>query len=255
MSLSRAQRARLQQIARGRSDEALRILEGLKAVRDALALGVVEELWIRGDLADEASALLRRSAAEHGCRIVEGSPAEFERLSSTVSPQGVLALVRDTAREVSDVVAGDGTLLWLDGVQDPGNVGAIVRVAAGFGAGGLLLSADSADPLGLKALRASTGHALRVPFARAPAEDIVQTLSECGRPIWTLESGGEDVFEVVGIPEGLVLAVGSEGRGLSESVRSAASKRVGISLAVGVESLNAAVAIGIAVAWLTRETS
>jgi len=251
VTLGRAQRARIQQIARGRSDEPLRVLEGAKAVRDALARDVVVELWLRRDLDAALRDDLGGRAAARDVPCHDADGRDLDRLGGTVTPQGVLALVRDTASTLDVVLDGDGPRIWLDGVQDPGNVGAVVRVAAAFGVGGLLVGHGSADPLGLKALRASAGLALGLPFARASAADVAAACARRGRPVWALERGGDDVLDLEA-PTGLVLAVGAEGPGLSDEARRAASRLVGIPLAPGVDSLNAAVAAGIAAAHLFR---
>lgn len=248
MSLSRAQRQRIAAIAKGRSDERLFVLEGRRAVRDALHAGCVVELWLRTDLDARVASELRADARDGNVPVGEGSVADFDRLAGTVSPQGVLALVRDTARSLRDVAARSGLLLWLDGLQDPGNVGAVVRVAAAFGAAGLLASEGGAHPLGLKALRASAGLALRVPFARAPAVRIAEALTE--RDVYVLDRDGDDVFAQASVPADLALVVGSEGRGPSDAALAVATRRVGIPIAAEVDSLNAAVAAGVVVAAL-----
>lgn len=250
MPLSRPQRQRLAEIARGRSEEPLRLLEGRKAVLEALALGVVAELYVSGGLESPVRALLASEAARAGLSPIPLDVGDVDRLTETVSPQGVLALVRDTAEPLARLAARRGLLLWLDGVQDPGNVGAVVRVAAAFGAAGLVAATATADPLGVKALRASAGLALRVPFARAPNASVAAALA--GRPVWLLERGGRDVFEVRDVPGDLVLVLGSEGAGPSPAARDAATASVGIALRPEVESLNAAVAMGIALSVLAR---
>lgn len=251
MSLTRAERQRLLAIASGRSAEPLRLLEGPKAVLDALQTGAVAELWMRDDLQDERGQALRAAALRGRIPLREASPREFERLGSTVTPQGVLALVRDVAVPAATILADARLVVWLDGVQDPGNVGAIVRVAAAFGAAGVLVSDGGGDPLGLKALRASAGLALRVPLARGPAEALADACRHAERTLCVLERGGEDLRTLLDPLSRLVLVVGSEGRGVSAAASAAASRRLGISLAPGVDSLNAAVATGIAVALLS----
>jgi TrmH family RNA methyltransferase len=248
VSFSRAQRQRIAAIAKGRSDEALFVLEGRRAVRDALRAGCVAELWLRTDLDAGVASELRADARAADVPVGEGSVSDFDRLAGTVSPQGVLALVRDTARSLAEVSARPGLLLWLDGLQDPGNVGAVVRVAAAFGAAGLLASEGGAHPLGLKALRASAGLALRVPFARAPAVRIAAALAE--RDVYVLDRDGDDAFTLGSVPADLALVVGSEGRGPSDEALSVSTRRVGIPIAPEVDSLNAAVAAGVVVAAL-----
>ncbi|MDJ0521231.1 MAG: TrmH family RNA methyltransferase [Planctomycetota bacterium] len=250
MSLSRAQRQRITAIARGRSEEPLFVLEGRRAVRDALRAGYVAELWLRAGLPADVAAELRADAHAADTPVGEGSAADFDRLPGTVTPQGVLALVRDTSRPLPEVASLPGLLLWLDGLQDPGNVGAVVRVAAAFGAAGLLVSEGGAHPLGLKALRASAGLALRLPFARAEDEAIAAAVGE--RPVYLLERDGDDVFAVEHVPGDYVLVVGSEGRGPGAAARGVCTRTLGIPIATDVDSLNAAVAAGIAVAALRR---
>lgn len=252
MSLSRAQRQRIVQIAKGRSEEPLRLLEGPKAIRDALDREQVAEVWMRtGDPTDLLVEIVAAAQAG-GVPVNEVTRAELDRLGSTVTPQGVFALVRDTAMPIDDVVQLPGLALWLDEVQDPGNVGAIMRIAAAFGVGGVLVGTGTADPLGTKALRASAGLALQVPFTRANSAAIATAVLACARPVWTLEAGGPSVHDAGEVPPGLVLALGSEGHGFGEEVRRVAAQSVGIDIAEPVESLNVAVAAGIAVSTLVR---
>lgn len=252
MPLSRAQRQRLVEIARGRSDEPLRLLEGKKAVLDALALGVVAEVWALRALAEGEDAKLKAATERAGLTLGEANAEDVARVAETQSPQGVFALVRDTAEPLERVAARPGLLVWLDGVQDPGNVGAAVRAAAAFGAAGLVAGAGTADPLGGKALRASAGMALRLPFARAAQGAVAPALALARREAWLLDGDGRDVFAVADAPAGLVLVLGSEGSGASPEGRAAARETVGIPIRAGVESLNAAMALGIALAVLAR---
>lgn len=248
MILTAAQRKRIAEIAKGRSDEGLYVLEGRRAVRDALETGVVAEVWLRKDENADTDPELTGLARDAGVPVGAGGKKDFERMGGTVSPQGVLALVRDTSRPLDEVAALPGMLLWLDGVQDPANVGAIVRVAVAFGASGILIGEGTAHPLGFKALRASTGLALRVPFARGGADAIVEALA--GRPAWILDKGGQNVFAPGRVPADFVFVVGAEGRGPGEVARAAAARVIGIPIEEGVDSLNAAVAAGIACAAL-----
>lgn len=251
MSLPRAERERLRAIAAGRAGGALRLLEGPKAVRDALRTGAVVELWLRAGDDDEGARALRAEARAAGLAWREASARDLERLGRTVTPQGALAVVRDTAVAPAEVLARPGLVLWLDGVQDPGNVGALMRVAAAFGAAGVLVSHGGADPLGLKALRASAGLALAVPFARDAPEALAAAAVDSGRDLCLLEADGEELRGLSRPPRRPVLVVGSEGRGAGPAARAAAGRRLGLRLAPGVDSLNAAVAAGIAVALLT----
>jgi TrmH family RNA methyltransferase len=252
VSLSRQERQRIAETARGRGEEGVRLLEGPKSILDALPTGAVLRVFAGPGLADETRTALLEAAGKASVPVAEGDAADFDRLKTSVTPQGALAFVRDVARPLADILARPGLLLWLDGVQDPGNVGAVVRTAAALGAAGVVAGEGTADPLGLKALRASAGHALRVPFCRARSEEVASALRAARRPCWLLDAAGEDLLALRERPGDLVLALGAEGRGPGEVARAASSRRVGIPLAQGVESLNAAVAAGIALAALLR---
>jgi 23S rRNA (guanosine2251-2'-O)-methyltransferase len=252
--LTAAARASLDDAAEGRDGF---LLEGRKAVLDALAnrSARVRRLWLSDALPDAEAKPLLDAARARGIPVGAGRASDLERASATASPQGALAVVEDAAVEPAVVLASERPVLHLDGLQDPGNVGAVFRVAAAFDAGGVLADDLTAHPLGLKALRASAGTALRVPYARAKAEVLLDAVAAARRPLWLLDAGGRDVFAVGRAPARLVLAVGSEGSGASARVRAAAAERVGIPISAGVESLNAAVAAGIALAVLSRSVA
>jgi TrmH family RNA methyltransferase len=250
VTLGAAGRRRIREVARGRAAEGLRLLEGPKAIGDALDLGLVQEVWVGPGLDLGVREALAAAARARGVPVGQAAPRDFARLSRAVTGQEALALVRDPARPVEAVLDAPGLVLWLDGVQDPGNVGAIMRVAAAFGAAGVLVGEGTADPLGPKALRASAGLALRVPFARGAASAAGAALAARARAVWLLDAAGEDLFRLGDVPADLVLVIGGEGRGAGSVARAAAGRAIGIPLAAGVDSLNAAVAAGIALAGL-----
>ncbi|MCC7138692.1 MAG: RNA methyltransferase [Planctomycetes bacterium] len=245
-----AARARLADAAEHRGGPF--VLEGRKLVLDALRAGRVRvrELWVAEGLGAAADALLDAAAAA-GVPVGRVPDAAIERTSDTVTPQGVLALADDPAVPAETVLAAAaGPLVLLDGVQDPGNVGAILRTAAAFRFAGALVGAGSADPVGPKALRASAGAALAVPFARGPVDALLAAVAASRRPVWLLDGDGASIFSTRLPAAAPVLAVGSEGRGASEAVRRAAAARVAIPISPAVESLNAAVAFGVVAAHL-----
>jgi tRNA G18 (ribose-2'-O)-methylase SpoU len=148
--------------------------------------------------------------------------------------------------------AGPRTLLVLEGVTDPDNVGAVFRNAAAFGVAGVLLSSHCADPLYRKAIRVSMGATLSLPFAQVSQwAATLAALRDAGYRLVALcpAAEAEDIVEVAGRPPRrprLALLLGAEGTGLSEATRAAADVRVRIPMAAGVDSLNVAAACGIA---------
>jgi RNA methyltransferase, TrmH family len=165
----------------------------------------------------------------------------FDSISDTRSSQGVLGLFeRPDADAASILDTADRIAIALDGVQDPGNVGTIVRLAAAFEASGVLLLPGCADPFGSKAIRASAGAILRVPVASISSAELL----EAGLPIVAAAMSGAAVDPP---SRNAVLLFGNEGTGVSEDfLRRAAT--IAIPMSTDVESLNVASAAAILLA-------
>ena len=196
---------------KGRRERGTFLVEGVKMVREAFTAGMrVMRVVVRDDYAGE----------------------------TFLPPAAVLG--RDAFAAVSDEKPPQGICLFLDGLQDPANVGAIVRTAVAAGYEELYL-AQCADPFSPKSVRASMSG---VFFARIMQGRREELLSAVGVPLIAADMGGEDVFSFTP-PETFCLAVGSEGGGLSEEVRGRARFTVRIPMDARTESLNAAVSAGI----------
>ena len=165
----------------------------------------------------------------------------------------VRAILESYVGPASSGPPGNGTattIIVLEGVTNPDNVGGVFRNAAAFGAGGVLLDPGSCDPLYRKAIRTSMAAVLRVPFARVDAwPDGLQVLHELGFAIAALTPREPavtiDAF-AASRPPRLALLVGTEGEGLTQQAESVADCRVRIPIAPDVDSLNLSVAVGIA---------
>ena len=174
--------------------------------------------------------------------------------------RGCLALVhRPPPLPVDDLLARAETLVVMEGVTNADNVGGVFRNAAAFGAGGVLLSPSCCDPFSRKAMRTSMAAVLRIPFARADERDWPGVLGRVRRAGFTIvaltprePSETLDAFRARARPGKLALVVGTEGSGLTPAVESAADCRVRIPISGDVDSLNVAVATGIALYELTQ---
>jgi len=204
------------------------VIEGPKPVADAILAG-----WIPIAIAT------KREPRGWGDKEVSFAPGLFEALTDTRSPQGVLGLFerpRTDLRTLVDAASGK-LLIALEAVQDPGNVGTIVRLAAAFDAAGVVLLPGCADVYGPKAIRASAGAVLNVSVANATASDLF----ECALPIYAADAEGAAQAPPAG---GAILLFGSEGTGVSREVKAHATLlRVGMS--DRVESLNVAASAAI----------
>jgi rRNA methylases len=202
---------RVRQAIRDHEEEI--VLEGPKAVAGAIAAG-----W---------------TPIKVFTRDVDLTSGLFDALSETRSPQDVIGLFHRPQAHLDQLFArGTSIVVALDGVQDPGNVGTIVRLAAAFDANGIVLLPGCADPFSPKAIRSSAGAILTVPVVASTVDE----LSACGWPIVAADGRGE-----IGDPPAsqAILAFGSEGSGLSPELARTA-RTIGIRMSPRVESLNVA---------------
>jgi TrmH family RNA methyltransferase len=168
----------------------------------------------------------------------------FPLLSATETSQGVIALVKPTAWSLDQLFRGRSLVVVLDGLQDPGNAGAIVRAAEAFGATGVLFLKGTASPWNPKTLRASAGSLFRMPVMAGLDVDLARvTLEQRRLDVYaTVPSGGRALADI-DLTRRCAFVIGSEARGVSGRLRdSATDLRVPTA---GVESLNAAMAAGI----------
>lgn len=211
-----------------RRSTGLFVAEGPELVRAALRSGAVDEVWATDQWAADFSAdvivteQVLRAAAE------------------TQQPQGVLAVCRQPAADLTDIWAASEQVVVLDGIADPGNLGTIIRTAAAVGAAGAVLLTGCVDPFNGKAVRSTAGAIFQVPVVADVAIPSLAALT--GRTlIATTAAGGQSPFAFADEPRPAWL-IGSEAHGLSPEVAAMADTHVTIPMAAGVESLNAAVA-------------
>jgi len=181
------------------------------------------------------------------------SDLQFSKLSDLDAPPGILAVVRQPTWD-EGAVLGQPTVLGIFGeqLQDPANVGAIIRTAAALNVGALWLTPDSADIYNPKVVRATSGVLLALPIFAA--KDVSGLIRQ-GCQIFAAEARGEgsiSIGEIHQVPRKLVLAVGNESRGLSIQIRAQASTRFTIPLSRDVESLNVAATVAIATFYFSR---
>lgn len=236
------------QKARERREQGLFLADSMKMVREAMALSLCRTLIVDAKRREEYAELI--AAAENGgCEILLVTSAIMQALSEAKTPQGVMCTV--SIPKKSEALSGN-LIVAMDGVQDPGNVGTILRTADAAGFDGALLSSACADLYGAKTLRATMGSIFRVPTLRT--DDLPAALGEMkarGYAVVATELGGEDFY--THCPhQNAVLVIGSEGRGVSPEVRAVATHHLALPMRGGAESLNAAVAAGIMIYEMAR---
>jgi len=238
-------------VPKSRGREGAVLVEGVRAVGEALAAGASVRFVVaspRLESSEEGRALRERLAA---LDLVEVDDAELARHSDTETHQGVLLVCDEPAADL-DRIAPAGWYLVLDGVQDPGNSGTLIRAAVAFGLDAVIALGGSADPWSAKTVRASAGMVFRIPMVRATAAEAVSRLAELRVPILVADAAGEDVG-ASRHDHGFALVVGNEGAGVRPEIAAAAAATVAVRMPGPAESLNVAMAGAILLHALTRE--
>jgi TrmH family RNA methyltransferase len=225
------------------------LLDGLRLLSDALAAGVpiaaaaaTARVWRSQD----GSSLMRR-LEEAGTDLYEATATVIEAASPVRTSSGLVAIGRWHTTDTAAILRTSPALVvCVVHVQDPGNVGAIVRAAEAAGATGVAVAAGSADPLGWKALRGSMGSAFRLPIAAGmDAADMCLSARARGIDVVaTSPSDGIDLYDC-DLTGAVLVMVGGEGAGVPAEVGALARAAVRIPMRAPVESLNVAVATGV----------
>lgn len=252
-----------------KSDEPIAV-EGPKLIEDALRSGLEAEALLVSESAErEAESILRAAGeTESGIsrsHVLRTTDKLFQSVAGTETPQGVAALFRQRSWNLEDVLRGPGEVreapplaIVLAEIQDPGNVGTIVRSAEAFGATGVISTRGTADPWSPKALRASAGAALRLPVLRGMAVPVVLAqLRVAGVKIYATSAAPADSARFdsadADLREPSAIFIGNEGAGLPAEVKRAADAMLTIPIRANVESLNAAVAASIVLYEAARQ--
>ena len=226
----------------GLTEEGLCVAEGFHLLEEALR----SRCAIEAVLATEPA--LARLPQIAGARVIEVPEKLFQSLAGTETSQGVLCLVRLRAWAELDLLREPGLVLVLDGVQDPGNAGTIVRAAEAFGATGVVFGRGSARPDHPKTLRASAGSLFRFPFIEAEQWRPARLKMFAAVPF----SPAAKVAEKADLRQPCAIVIGSEGQGVGAWYRDLEPIAIATS---GVESLNAGVAASILLYEAHRQRS
>ena len=223
-----------------RDSEGTFVIEGDHLCTEAVSAGfeIVAALITQSAARRYASASQLERCAK-SCMVISDDIAEY--ISDTKSPQGLFAQLK---RKPVPTVAGN-RLVILDGVQDPGNVGTIIRTAEALGINGVLLSEGCADIWSPKVLRASMGSVFRMPCISGQLPLMITSLKEQGFSVYgaMLDETAQRLGEIE-FPEKAAAVIGSEGSGISQEVRNVCTGGLYIPIS-GAESLNAAAAASI----------
>ena len=229
-------------------------IEGFRILEEAIRSGLrFRAVFFSESAGPRADKLLSQLGAQ-----VETLLLPDKLFSSAIpsdAPQGVAALARWKEFSLEDVLAKSpaGPILVIAGVQDPGNLGTILRSAEAFGAGGVLLGEGTVSPYNPKVVRASAGSVFRLPLARAKLSEVVGGMKDQGLRLVGTASHKGTLLDQAKLSGPLAIFIGSEGAGLSRDLIQQMDEVLAIPHAVQVESLNVGVAASIVLYEVMRQ--
>jgi RNA methyltransferase, TrmH family len=231
------------------------IAEGEKIVSELLASGFhIEMLCALPEWFDQ-----HKTKTPVGLPCCEVSQKQLERISNLKTPNKALAVVRKPLHELQDIRFDNDLVLMLDKLQDPGNLGTIIRTADWFGIRHIICSPDTADIYNPRVIQATMGSFIRLKVHYAALPDVLKDMQE-GIPVYGAFLEGSNLFKTsISLPG--VLIIGNESQGISREVASFVNRKVMIPRGVtedngkaGAESLNAAMASGIMMAYFRQQS-
>lgn len=232
------------------------LLDGPHLVGEALASSVdVQVVAIAASAAEGRHVRLARGCAAAGVRVITVPDALLEALSPVRQTTGVVAIAQMRPATIESALRHPPQLvLVLDGVQDPGNVGAIIRAAEGCGATAVITGPGTADPLGWKALRGSMGSTFRLPVAGAVSlASALDAARSAGLRIFSTVPRGGTPLSRADLSQPAAIVLGGEGAGVQADTRTRADEELTIPMQPAVESLNVAIAAALVVYEASRQ--
>ena len=221
------------------------LLDGAHLVAEAHASALTIEVAAFDNDALKAPDVrsLARQLSARGTDVLIVSRNLLEAMSPVKTPSGAIAIARRAMVPLDKALAGKAALVVLaHDVQDPGNVGALMRAAEAAGATAFVACGATADPLGWKALRGSMGSALRLPIAKAGTDEALDACARAGMQTLALAPRAGAPFFAADFHVSTALVLGSEGTGLPSGIAARADRLISIPMQRPVESLNVAVA-------------
>lgn len=241
--------AALQQKAKLRKEEGLFVAEGSRLFSE-VPPSLIREVYVSSSYLKTADGRMAERLAEIG---YEEVPEQvFAKISDTKTPQGILAVLAEQTYTREDLLGDAPLLLLLENIQDPGNLGTILRTAEGAGVTGVILSPGCADIYQPKVVRSTMGSLFRVPFCQSTdLHREIAFLQEKGVRVCAAYLEGSVCYDEVSYIEGSAFVIGNEGKGLTKETAMAADMRIRIPMAGKLESLNA----GVSAALLAYEAA
>lgn len=239
---------------KARDEERVFLVEGIRMFRE-VPVDKLREVYVSESFYKKEKETIEKVLAEGGVRAELVSDTVFSHISDTKTPQGILCVVQQMDHMLEQMLQGEQRhLLVLDNLQDPGNLGTIVRTAEGAGVNGIIMSADCVDIYNPKTIRSTMGSVYRMPFCYAEElPKAIEKIKQAGIHTYAAHLLGEHDYDQEDYRGSCAFFIGNEGNGLREEIAKAAQTYVKIPMSGQVESLNAAIAASVLMFEVRRQ--
>jgi TrmH family RNA methyltransferase len=230
---------------KGRVETGLFLAEGARLALEAADLGAWPDILLFSPAALERGPVrkLIDAAEARGVRLIETNEGILAGIAKRDNPQTVIGAYRQRLAPL-DALEG-ATIIALDGVRDPGNLGTIIRTADSVGAGGVILVGETCDPFSVEAVRATMGSIFAMPLARATLAELVRYKTACGAAMIGASLKGAAMSVDEKLPERVVVFMGNEQSGLNAEMEAACDRLVKLPMRGRADSLNLAAATAV----------
>ena len=223
------------------------LVEGIRMFREVPA-DKLKEVYVSESFYNKEKKLVDETAGRSGVRAEILADNVFSHVSDTMTPQGILCVVEQMNYSLENVLANGEVphLMVLDNLQDPGNLGTIVRTAEGAGVTGIIMSKETVDIYNPKVIRSTMGSIYRMPFYYT--EDLLETIGELNKrniSTYAAHLDGKHTYDEEDYKKPCAFLIGNEGNGLRKEIADAADIYIRIPMCGQVESLNAAIAASV----------
>ena len=221
------------------------VVEGIRMVSEVPA-DLLVKIYMSERFQNNNSEYVKNLVQKHGISddsIEIVADNVFDRMSQTQTPQGIMAVVRMKDNSLSDMLSGNPLLILVENLQDPGNLGTIIRMGEGAGVTGVIMSPNTVDIYNPKTIRSTMGSIFRVPFIYV--QDFGEAVSECqksGVKVYAAHLDGKNTYLGEDYSTPTAFLIGNEGNGLTDDITKQADTLIRIPMEGEVESLNAAIA-------------
>lgn len=227
------------------------IVEGFRFVEEALKSSFnVPYIFVNENAMERYKSFKIEALINESTEVYSISDNLLKDICNTDTPQGILCVVDNESVEVKDA---KGFYVLVDRIQDPGNMGTIIRTAHASGALGVIITKGTVDIYNDKTLRSTMGSIFNIPIIQDENLEIIKNLKAKGFRIVVSSLDTDKNFYDINLNQKIIIAVGNEGSGISEEIYSIGDEKVKIPMPGGAESLNAAVAAGIMIYEVVRQ--